>query len=147
VAVFVFYSFLKQIPVSLIEAARLDGASWWRVYYQLCMPLSRPAIAAVAILTFHHHLERLPLAAPGTDADEIGNDHGRTEQPDRRVGDPVGRDDGILGTGLPAAARRIPAPAAPDRPRCRQHRHQIAASQPDNAMRKPPSTAGQKVRA
>ncbi len=52
VAVFVFYSFLKQIPVSLIEAARLDGASWWRVYYQLCMPLCRPAIAAVAILTF-----------------------------------------------------------------------------------------------
>jgi multiple sugar transport system permease protein len=52
VAVFVFYSFLKQIPVSLIEAARLDGASWWRVYYQLCMPLCRPAISAVAILTF-----------------------------------------------------------------------------------------------
>jgi multiple sugar transport system permease protein len=52
VAVFVFYSFLKQIPVSLIEAARLDGASWWRVYCQLCMPLCRPAIAAVAILTF-----------------------------------------------------------------------------------------------
>jgi len=52
VAVFVFYAFLRQIPVSLIEAARLDGASWWRVYYQLCMPLCRPAISAVAILTF-----------------------------------------------------------------------------------------------
>jgi multiple sugar transport system permease protein len=52
VAVFVFYAFLKQIPVALIEAARLDGASWWRVYYQLCMPLCRPAISAVAILTF-----------------------------------------------------------------------------------------------
>ncbi|MFY9931820.1 MAG: carbohydrate ABC transporter permease [Streptosporangiaceae bacterium] len=52
VAVFVFYSFLKQVPVALIEAARLDGASWWRVYYQLCMPLCRPAISAVAILTF-----------------------------------------------------------------------------------------------
>jgi multiple sugar transport system permease protein len=52
VAVFVFYSFLKQIPVTLIEAARLDGASWWRVYYQLCMPLCRPAASAVAILTF-----------------------------------------------------------------------------------------------
>ncbi len=52
VAVFVFYSFLKQIPVPLIEAARLDGASWWRIYYQVCMPLCRPAISAVAILTF-----------------------------------------------------------------------------------------------
>jgi len=52
VAVFVFYAFLKQIPVTLIEAARVEGAGWWRVYYQICMPLLRPAISAVAILTF-----------------------------------------------------------------------------------------------
>lgn len=52
VAVFVFHAFLKGIPVSLIEAARLDGANWWRVYYQVCMPLCRPAISAVSILTF-----------------------------------------------------------------------------------------------
>jgi multiple sugar transport system permease protein len=52
VAVFVFHSFIKGIPVSLVEAARLDGASWWRVYYQVVMPLCRPATSAVAILTF-----------------------------------------------------------------------------------------------
>jgi multiple sugar transport system permease protein len=52
VAVFVFHSFMKGIPDALIEAARLDGASWWRIYYQVCMPLCRPAISAVAILTF-----------------------------------------------------------------------------------------------
>ncbi|MCW2701633.1 MAG: sugar transporter permease [Blastococcus sp.] len=52
VAVFVFHSFIKAIPVALIEAARLDGAGWWRIYYQIAMPLSRPAISAVAILTF-----------------------------------------------------------------------------------------------
>ena len=52
VAVFVFQSFFKGIPVSLIEAARLDGAGWWRIYSQVCMPLCRPAISAVAILTF-----------------------------------------------------------------------------------------------
>ena len=52
VAVFVFYTFLKQIPMALIEAARVEGASWWRVYYQICMPLCRPAVSAVAILTF-----------------------------------------------------------------------------------------------
>lgn len=52
VAVFVFHSFMKAIPVALIEAARLDGASWWRIYYQVCMPLCRPAVSAVAILTF-----------------------------------------------------------------------------------------------
>jgi multiple sugar transport system permease protein len=52
VAVFVFHSFMRSIPEALIEAARLDGASWWRIYYQVCMPLCRPAISAVAILTF-----------------------------------------------------------------------------------------------
>jgi multiple sugar transport system permease protein len=52
VAVFVFHSFIKAIPVSLIEAARLDGASWWRIYSGIAMPLARPAISAVAILTF-----------------------------------------------------------------------------------------------
>ena len=52
VAVFVFHSFIKAIPVSLVEAARLDGAGWWRIYSRIAMPLSRPAISAVAILTF-----------------------------------------------------------------------------------------------
>lgn len=52
VAVFVFHSFIKAIPVALIEAARIDGASWSRIYRQIVMPLCRPAISAVAILTF-----------------------------------------------------------------------------------------------
>ena len=52
VAVFVFHSFIKAIPVPLIEAARVDGASWFRIYRQIVMPLCRPAISAVAILTF-----------------------------------------------------------------------------------------------
>jgi multiple sugar transport system permease protein len=52
VAVFVFHSFLKQVPEELIDAARLDGAGWWRIYRQVCMPLVRPAVSAVAILTF-----------------------------------------------------------------------------------------------
>jgi multiple sugar transport system permease protein len=52
VAVLVFHAFLRQIPESLIDAARLDGASWWRIYRQICMPLCRPAVSAVAILTF-----------------------------------------------------------------------------------------------
>ena len=52
VALLVFHSFIRAIPVALIEAARLDGASWWRIYSKIAMPLSRPAISAVAILTF-----------------------------------------------------------------------------------------------
>lgn len=52
VAVFVFAAFLRGIPVSLIESARLDGAGWFRIYSRICMPLCRPAVSAVAIFTF-----------------------------------------------------------------------------------------------
>lgn len=52
VAVFIFRSFLAGIPDPLIEAARIDGAGWWRIYSQICMPLCRPAVSAVAIFTF-----------------------------------------------------------------------------------------------
>lgn len=52
VAVFIFRSFLLGIPDSLIEAARIDGAGWWRIYRQVTMPLCRPAISAVTIFTF-----------------------------------------------------------------------------------------------
>lgn len=52
VSVFVFHSFFRGIPIPLIEAARIDGASWWRVYSTVCMPICRPAVSTVAILTF-----------------------------------------------------------------------------------------------
>jgi multiple sugar transport system permease protein len=50
--VFMFRQFFSQIPEELIEAARIDGASHWRVYWQLMMPLSTPVIAIVSIYTF-----------------------------------------------------------------------------------------------
>jgi multiple sugar transport system permease protein len=50
--VFMFRQFFSQIPEELVEAARIDGASHWRVYWQLMMPLSGPVIAIVSIYTF-----------------------------------------------------------------------------------------------
>jgi len=50
--VFMFRQFFAQIPEELIEAARIDGASNWRIYWQLMLPLSGPVIAIVAIYTF-----------------------------------------------------------------------------------------------
>jgi ABC-type glycerol-3-phosphate transport system permease component len=50
--VFMFRQFFAQIPEELIEAARIDGASNWRVYWQLMLPLSGPVIAIVCIYTF-----------------------------------------------------------------------------------------------
>ncbi|MER6080374.1 carbohydrate ABC transporter permease [Streptomyces sp. NPDC001833] len=52
ISVFVFHSFFRGIPTALIEAARIDGASWWRIYATVCMPMCRPAVSTVAILTF-----------------------------------------------------------------------------------------------
>ena len=51
-AVFIFKRFFDGIPHELEEAAIVDGASRFRVYWQIWMPLSRPVIAAVAIFTF-----------------------------------------------------------------------------------------------
>ena len=51
-AVFIFKRFFDGIPPELEEAAIVDGASRFRVYWQIWMPLSRPVIAAVGIFTF-----------------------------------------------------------------------------------------------
>ncbi len=50
--VFMFRQFFAQIPEELIEAARIDGCSNWRIYWQIMLPLSGPVIAIVAIYTF-----------------------------------------------------------------------------------------------
>lgn len=50
--VFVLTNYMDTIPEEITEAARLDGASAWRQYWQLTMPLTRPALAALATLEF-----------------------------------------------------------------------------------------------
>lgn len=51
-SVYLFHQYFESIPKELDEAARMDGAGWFRIYRQVVMPLSGPAIATVAILTF-----------------------------------------------------------------------------------------------
>jgi multiple sugar transport system permease protein len=52
IAVFVFKQFFDGIPKDLDEAARIDGAGFFRTYRQIVMPLARPAVSAVAIFSF-----------------------------------------------------------------------------------------------
>jgi multiple sugar transport system permease protein len=47
-----FRQFYVRFPSSLIDAARLDGAGWWRILVSIVMPLSKPAIAAYSAVTF-----------------------------------------------------------------------------------------------
>jgi multiple sugar transport system permease protein len=50
--VFLFVQYFKDLPDELIEACRVEGASWWQIYYKVVMPLSGPVIATAAILKF-----------------------------------------------------------------------------------------------
>jgi len=49
---FVLSNYMKLLPTSLNEAARIDGAGVWKQYWQIIMPLTLPAIAALATLEF-----------------------------------------------------------------------------------------------
>lgn len=49
ISVFVLTSFIRTIPHELIDAAHVDGASEWRIYWSIVLPLLRPAIATVII--------------------------------------------------------------------------------------------------
>ncbi len=50
--VFIMTQFFSRVPVELEEAARVDGASRWRVFWSIMLPLARPAMASLAIFTF-----------------------------------------------------------------------------------------------
>ncbi|MFY1634019.1 carbohydrate ABC transporter permease [Solwaraspora sp. WMMB335] len=52
IAVFIFKQFFDGLPRDLDDAARVDGASLFRTYRQIIMPLSRPVVSAVAIFSF-----------------------------------------------------------------------------------------------
>ncbi len=49
--VFLLRQYMLTIPDELIEAARIDGASEWRIYWQVVLPLAKPALAVLAIFS------------------------------------------------------------------------------------------------
>ncbi len=49
---FVLSNYMKTLPKELNEASMVDGASLWRQYWQIILPLTRPALAALATLEF-----------------------------------------------------------------------------------------------
>ncbi len=49
--IFLLRQFMSQIPLEISEAARVDGASEWQIFWRLILPLSRPAIAVVALFS------------------------------------------------------------------------------------------------
>jgi alpha-glucoside transport system permease protein len=51
-AIFLLHNFMKEIPASLVEAARMDGAGHVKIFFQVLLPLLTPAIAAFAVFQF-----------------------------------------------------------------------------------------------
>lgn len=49
-SIFLFVQFFKSLPYELIEAARIDGAGWFRIYTRVIVPISGPVFASAAIL-------------------------------------------------------------------------------------------------
>lgn len=51
-SIYLFYTFFLGLPRELEEAARIDGAGPWRIFFAIVAPNAKPAFATVAILTF-----------------------------------------------------------------------------------------------
>ncbi|MFI1395813.1 carbohydrate ABC transporter permease [Streptomyces sp. NPDC020681] len=51
-AIFLLRNYFAEIPREMLEAARMDGGTEWRIFSQLILPLGRPALASLAIFQF-----------------------------------------------------------------------------------------------
>lgn len=51
-AIYLLRNFFMQIPEEMLEAARIDGARDWRIFFRIILPLALPAIASLAIFQF-----------------------------------------------------------------------------------------------
>jgi multiple sugar transport system permease protein len=52
---FLMRQFFSTLPPELLEAARVDGAGFWRMFWQICLPLTKPALVTLLILSFTWH--------------------------------------------------------------------------------------------
>jgi multiple sugar transport system permease protein len=50
--IFLLKQFMMSIPDALLDSARIDGASEWRIYWQVVLPLTKPALATLAVFSF-----------------------------------------------------------------------------------------------
>jgi multiple sugar transport system permease protein len=58
--VFIMKQFFENIPVSVEEAARVDGAGTFRIFWSIVLPMARPALITITILSFQGSWNELP---------------------------------------------------------------------------------------
>lgn len=54
-AVFLMRQFIRDLPDELFDAAKVDGAGEWRIFWQIVLPLTRPILATLGIFVFLWH--------------------------------------------------------------------------------------------
>ncbi|MEE2043064.1 carbohydrate ABC transporter permease [Nocardiopsis tropica] len=71
-AIFMLRNFFLAVPEELVEAGRLDGLSWWGVFWRIYLPLSRPALMGAGLMLFLFQWQAYvwPLLM-GTDAEHV----------------------------------------------------------------------------
>lgn len=52
---FIMRQFFSTLPTELLEASKVDGAGYWRMYWQISLPLTKPALVTLLILAFTWH--------------------------------------------------------------------------------------------
>ncbi|MEY4462316.1 MAG: hypothetical protein RLY98_856 [Bacteroidota bacterium] len=72
-SIFMFRQFFMDIPNEILESASIDGASPFRIYYQIVVPLSKPVFATVFILDFISHWGDFMWPILVTTGEEIRN--------------------------------------------------------------------------
>lgn len=60
--VFLMESFIAAFPDAIMEAAIIDGASMWRIFFAVILPMTRPVIATAAILNFLNNWKEFSFA-------------------------------------------------------------------------------------
>lgn len=69
--VFIMKQFFEQIPVSVEEAARIDGAGVFRTFWSVVLPMAKPALITVTILSFQGSWNELPHFIVATNDPEL----------------------------------------------------------------------------
>lgn len=70
-AVFIMKNFFESIPVSVEEQARIDGAGTFRIFWSVVLPMARPALVAIIILSFQGSWNELSHFIVSTQSPEL----------------------------------------------------------------------------
>lgn len=71
VGMFLIKQFIDQVPIELIEAAKMDGASHFMIYRKVILPLIKPAISTIAILSFQSVWNNADVSATYINSDSL----------------------------------------------------------------------------